>query len=132
MSDWDEKQVDAWHRLHERVTNLLARHGKEYSNGGGDYLVVDDNYGWRRIIISFQNLKMFNPEIVNSLRGLLSELPEWEIVAAVDVPDKKKVWPIMGLTIRKHEVIDGLQRQYFPVEFQNLNYEDSRPGTGYE
>jgi len=132
MSDWDEKQVDAWHRLYERVTGVLARYGTEDSGGKGDYWVNEDNYGWRRITIGINNLKMLTPEIVNKLRGLLSELPDWEIVAAVDVPSYEKMWPAMGLTIRKHEIIDGLQRQYFPAEFQGLQYAGSRPGTGYD
>lgn len=132
MTDDEDKQADEWQLLYERVTGLLAQYGKENPIGKGDYLVVDDNYGWRRITIEVQKLKMFEPKIVNSLRGVLIDFPEWEIVAAVDVPDKKKVWPIMGLTIRKHEIIDGLQRQYFPAEFQNFEYAGSRPGTGYD
>jgi hypothetical protein len=36
---------------------------------------------------------------------------------------------MMGLTIRDHEIIDGLQRQYFPREFQSIRYRGSRPGT---
>jgi hypothetical protein len=38
-------------------------------------------------------------------------------------------WPEMGLIIRGPEIIDGLQRQYFPAEYRNLAYEGSRPGT---
>jgi hypothetical protein len=35
----------------------------------------------------------------------------------------------MGLTIRAHEIIDGLQREFFPKEFRIFSYEDARPGT---
>lgn len=132
MNDWDEQQVETWDRLYEQVTGLLARHGKEDSSGVADYWVNADNYGWRRISIGVNNLKMLSPDIVKSLRSLLSELPGWEITLAVDLLEKEKTWPLMGLTIRKHEIIDGLQRQYFPAEFQNLKYEGSRPGTGYD
>ena len=132
MSEWDKEQVDIWHGLYERVLKLLARYGIDDPIGAGDYWVVEDNYGWSRIIIGIHNLKMLSPEIVKSLRALLSNLPKWEIVTYVDVPEKEGVWPKMGLTIRKHEIIDGLQRQYFPVEYQNLTYDGSRPGTGYD
>lgn len=132
MNEWNEKQVSIWDSLYEQVTGLLAQYGKEDSVGKGDYWVNEDNYGWRRIIIEVQDLKMLTPEIVSSLRSFLTDLPDWEIVAAINPPDKKGIWPIMGLTIRKHEIIDGLQRQYFPAEFHNLKYEGSRPGTGYD
>jgi hypothetical protein len=132
MSDWDEQQVAAWNLLYEQVTGLLARYGKENSGGHADYWVNEDNYGWRRISIGANNLKMLRPDIVNSLRKLLSELPEWEITLAVDILEKEKSWPLMGVTIRKHEVVDGLQRQYLPKEFLDVQYADSRPGTGYD
>jgi hypothetical protein len=32
----------------------------------------------------------------------------------------------MGLTVRAHEIIDNLKRQYFPKEFQVIEYEGSR------
>lgn len=132
MNDWDEKQVESWHQLYERVLALLVQYGIDDPVGQGDYWVVEDNYGWNRIIIGVHNLKMLSPEIVNALRELLSDLPKWEIVTYVDIPGKEKIWPKMGLTIRKHEIIDGLQRQLFPTEYQNLRYADSRPGTGYD
>jgi hypothetical protein len=50
-------------------------------------------------------------------------------MVAVYVPGVGEDWPDMGLTIRAHEIVDGLQRSLFPKEFQNLRYEGSRPGT---
>lgn len=132
MSDWDKQQLATWNHLYEQVTGLLAQYGKEDSGGHADYWVNEDNYGWRRISIGANNLKMLSPNIVKLLRALLSELPEWEITLAVDIVEKEKVWPLMGLTIRKDEIIDGLQRHLFPAEFQKLTYPDSRPGTGYD
>jgi len=35
----------------------------------------------------------------------------------------------MGLYIRPHEIIDALQRQYLPAEFQTVEYEGARRGT---
>lgn len=132
MTDWDEKQVENWHLLFEGVSKILMQYGAEYHSGKGDYLLVEDNYGWQRITFSVQNLTMLKPDIIRRLRDLLSDFQEWEIVVAVDIPGREKTWPVMGLTIRKREVIDGLQRQYFPQEFQNWQYEDSKPGTGYD
>jgi len=132
MSDWDEKQSEMWHRLYQQVVDLLAHYGVDNPLGDGDYWVVEDNYGWRRVTIGIHNLKMLRPEIIDSLRELLSKSPQWEIVTYVDIPGKEKVWPKMGLTIRKHEIIDGLKRELFPAEFRHFIYPNSRAGTGYD
>ena len=131
MSEWDPVQVETFDRLYAQVTAVLAEHGEEYGANRGDYLLVD-NYGDQRVTFSVQHLKMMHPEIIARLRGFLADLPEWEIVASVDIPGTEKLWPLMGLTIRKHEIVDGLQRQYFPEEFRGYRYADSRPGTGYD
>jgi hypothetical protein len=33
----------------------------------------------------------------------------------------------MGITLEKGVIIDGLKRDYLPVEFRDLHYEGSRP-----
>ena len=35
----------------------------------------------------------------------------------------------MGIFIRADEIVDGLQRQYFPKEFQDLAFEGARRGS---
>jgi hypothetical protein len=60
---------------------------------------------------------------------LVGEFSKWEIMVAVSIPGPGELWPDMGLTVRSQEIIDGLQRGYFPVEFRDLAYEGSRPGT---
>lgn len=132
MTENDDKQGDEWQLLYDRVSRVLAAHGIENSIGEEDYFLVDDNYGWYRSQVEIHNLKMLRPEIVRELRSALSDLPAWEITVSVDIPGKERTWPPMGLTIRKHEIIDGLQRRLFPIEYQNLQYADSRPGTGYD
>jgi hypothetical protein len=73
---------------------------------------------------------MLDPKIVNALRLLLREFAGWEIVIAIYVrPPEGDSWPDMGLIIREHEIIDGLQRQYFPPEYRSIQYEGSRVGT---
>ena len=64
-----------------------------------------------------------------SAQQLIKTYPGWEIVVAVAVRDHYDDWSDMGLYIRPHEMIDGLQRQYCPPEFQNLRYEGARRGT---
>ncbi len=127
----DDAQSNIWDELLNDVRDHLSRFGKEDYRGRADYLLVDDNYGSNRITIEAQNLSMLNPTVIASLRKLLDNLPDWEIVVAVDVLGRE-AWPHMGLTIRKHEIIDGLQREFFPPEFRDFQYPDSRVGTGYD
>jgi hypothetical protein len=37
-----------------------------------------------------------------------------------------KHWPEMGLIVRAREIVDGLQKSFFPEEFRSLRYEGSR------
>ena len=125
------EQENAWSDLYGRIIAVLQEFGTEDHFGEADYLVVDDNYGWQRHTIEVHRLLMLSPAIAHALQSLLGEFPKWEIVIAVDVPGQEN-WPRMGLTIRKHELIDGLQRSYLPVEFQQIKYPGSRPGTGHD
>lgn len=130
-ADDDPQQDREWEALYRLVVQTMARYGVENAFGDGDYLIVDDNYGWRRQKIEVHTLKMLRKEIVQSLQALLKDYPSWAIVMAVDIPGKEH-WPLMGFTIRKHEIIDGLVRKYLPDEFKFLKIPGSRPGTGYD
>lgn len=128
----DKQRDQIWSDLYRKIVSLLHKFGKEEPTGDGDYWVVDDNYGWRRHTINIFTLKMLDPTIIALLRHLLKDLPDWEIVVALDVPGKEGEWPSMGVTIRRHEVIDGLRREYLPEPYRRLVIPESRPGTGHD
>lgn len=132
MTTEDETRDKNWDGLYRSIVGLLRQYGKEDAIGEGDFWVVDDNYGWRRHTVNIFNLEMLNPNIVVALRKLLDDLSDWEIVLALDVPGKEKTWPHMGLTIRKHEIIDGLRREFLPEPCRSMVIPKSRPGTGYD
>ena len=131
MNNDDELQEQEWEALYKLVVKTMAQFGVEEHFGKGDYLVVDDNYGWRRQKIEVHSLKMLRVDIVKALQALLKDFPDWAIVMAVDIPGKED-WPLMGFTIRPHEIIDGLLRKYLPEQFRFLKIPGSRPGTGYD
>ncbi len=130
MSEENEARERVWADLYHKVVGLLGQFGNESPFTGGDFFVVDDDYGWRRIIVYVFDLKMLNPQIVAAIRGLLANLPDWEVVYALDVPGKETIWPDMGLTIRKDEIIDGLRREFLPEPYKTIVIPGSRPGTG--
>lgn len=127
-----DEQEARWVFFYDETRRVLQQFGSEDYVGRGDYLVVDDNYGYRRTQVEVHRLAMLQPEVIHALRALLADAPDWEITVTVDIPGTENVWPRMGLTIRKSEIIDGLRREHFPPELQRVRYEGSRPGTGYD
>ena len=132
MATNEEIQDQIWSGLYRAIVDFLKLYGKEDACGEGDYWVVDDNYGWRRHTIDVFDLKMFDVDIVKGLRRLLQNIPNWEIVLVLDTPGVGETIPPMGVTIRRNEIIDGLQRQYLPARFQDLKIPGRRPGTGHD
>ena len=132
MQSADDEQGQAWEHFYKSVCNVLRRSGAEDHFGKADYWVVDDNYGWRETHVEVHNLKMLAPAVIAHLRSLLAKDSAWQISVAVHVPGTKPGWPVMGLTIRAHEIIDGLQRQYFPEPYRSFQYEGARPGSEYD
>lgn len=88
--------------------------------------MLDDNWGRFKHRVEVQTLDLLKPAVIKSLQKLLAGYPDWEIVVAVDIPEKKDVWPGMGLVIAENEIVDELEREYLPREFKDLMYEGSR------
>ncbi|MFL9825565.1 hypothetical protein [Rhodoplanes sp. SY1] len=127
-----DEQEKTWGKLHDRITSVLDEFGVADPMGAGDYLVGDDNYGFRCNTVEVHSLAMLRSAVIRALQVQLADADDWEIVVAVDIPGTEDRWPPMGLIIHRDEIIDDLQRSYFPTEFQDLAYEGSRAGTGYD
>jgi hypothetical protein len=127
--DLKAEQDREWHLLYDQIREVLQQVGVEWDSrqNKGDYLLVDDNMGWSQHKIEFQNLNLLRAAVIKSLQRLLATYPDWEIVIAIDIPGKENEWPSMGLVVRHEEIVDGLKREYFPNEFQNIQYDGSRP-----
>jgi hypothetical protein len=128
-SDSKSAQEREWQNLHDRIAATLQRFGQADPVRKGDYWLLDENWGWYRHQLEIQNLDLLQPPIIKSLQALLTDYPGWDITVRIDVPGKEKSWPGMGLIIYHDEIVDQLQRQYLPREFQDIEYEGSRPGT---
>lgn len=124
-----EQQVKIFERLVDQINALLEQYGDHDLLEPGDYSIYEDYWGFPQVKVSINDLKMLQPPIVEKLQQIVKAYPGWEIVVAIAVRDHYDDWPEMGLYIRPHEIIDGLQRQYFPKEFQDFKYSDARPGT---
>jgi hypothetical protein len=120
-----------WDALYAKMGGVLSEYGVEAATrADGDYWIVDRPYGFDQHKVYFSTLRMLAPEVIYSLQSLLSKFKNWEIFVTVFARSPEgDEWPEMGLTLREHEIIDSLQRQYFPPEYQSIQYERSRVGT---
>lgn len=120
-------QEKKWQILHDRITETLDPFGTKDPFGKGDYWLLDENWGWEQQQLEIQNLSLLHPSIVKALQALLAACPHWDISVSVAVPGIGDDWPGMGLLIYQDEIIDELQRGYFPPAFRNFFYEGARP-----
>ncbi len=81
-----------------------------------------------QVVVFVDDLKLLRPPVVDALQQLVKEYPGWQIDLMVTSRGHED-WPNMGISIRDNEIVDDLQRQYFPHEYQNLAYENSRRGN---
>jgi hypothetical protein len=124
-----DEQLKDWKYLYERIGVALSRFGSENAIAKGDYWIVDESNGYCHHKIYFNTLRMLELPVISGLQQLLDEFSDWEIVVAMYVPETGASWPEMGLIVRKHEIVDGLRREFFPPEYQSIEYQGSRPGT---
>jgi hypothetical protein len=125
-----QSRLKAFELLVAEIDKLLERFGRHDSlSRFGDYSIYGDYWGYPQVKVSVHELSLLQPRIVTMLQHLVSDFPGWEIIIAVAVRGHYDDWPDMGLHIRQHEIVDGLQRQYFPEEFQGIEYSGSRRGT---
>lgn len=119
------REAGVFDDLYPRVEKLLDEFGRpKYVPGApaGDFAVHGDYSGRAQVVVFVNNLQMLRPAVVTALQDLVKEYPGWQIVMTVAVRGQIGKWPNMGIYIRPHEIIDGLQRQYFPREYQDIEY----------
>ncbi|MBX3519053.1 MAG: hypothetical protein KF835_03440 [Xanthobacteraceae bacterium] len=117
-----------WVLLYPEIVKTLGKFGVEDELGNEDFWVFGDYWGYPQHKIFFNRLHMLLPEVITSLQDLLDN-DDWEFVVTISTRGEGENWPDMGLKIRRNQIIDGLQRQYFPPEYQSIQYEGSRVGT---
>lgn len=132
--EYDRRQTEQYavfERLYACVDELLERFGRPDFQPGrpeGDYSVHGDYSEYPQVVVFVENLKLLQPPVVDALQQLVREFPGWQIDLMVTLPGHEN-WPNMGISVRANEIVDDLQRQYFPKEYQDLAYEGARRGS---
>ena len=133
--EYDRRQNEQYaifERLSDCVDKLLKRFGRpDFVQGQphGDYSVHGDYSEYPQVVVFVHNLELLRQPVVSALQQLLKKFPGWQIDLMVGLWDHLKDWPNMGISIRADEIVDDLQRQYFPKEFQDLTYDGGRRGS---
>ncbi len=124
MSEESSEEVSRdWAVLYDRIRAELGRFGKIDAFGKADYWVVDDDWGWFVHQVELNDLKkMLRPEVLHALQDVLADYHDWLIAVRIDVPDKRDIWPGMGLFVRSDEIIDELRRDVLPPEFSEMTF----------
>ena len=123
----EERLNQEWDALYKRMKSILQKYGEDAFKGG-DYFLVDHNYGRYRHQVEMHQLHMLRPEIIQSLQALLVDYPDWEIEVSVSVPEHDiSIDPGEGLTLLDDGIVDALDRKLLPKEYQGLRYEGARP-----
>lgn len=126
------EQYDVFERLYSSVKSLLKRFGRPAFLRGqteGDFSVHGDYSEYPQVVVFVHNLELLRQPVVSALQQLLAEFPGWRIDMMVGLWDHLKDWPNMGISVRADEIVDDLQRQYFPREFQDLQFKGARRGN---
>src|SRR5262245_2670282 len=127
-NDLAEEQRREWLALYDQIRAVLQQFGEEDDYPGRkDFWLFNENLGLWQHKIEMGKLDMLRPVVIKSLQKLLIGCPNWEIAVSVTSREAEHAWAAMGLVISDAEMIDGLQLQYFPKEFQSIEYEGSRP-----
>jgi hypothetical protein len=90
--------------------------------------VHGDYTEYPQVVVFVDNLKLLRTPVVSALQDFIKDFPGWQIDLMVTLRGHED-WPNMGISIRANEIVDDLQRQYFPKEFQELTYQGSRRGS---
>jgi hypothetical protein len=117
--DLRTQQKKEWEALYPKIRFVLLQYAAEDEVLGQkkEFFLVDENLGYTHRIET-DELELIRPAVVKALQELLVGYPNWEIMIALG--------DYGGLIIRDDEIIDDLQREGLPAEYQTIKYEGSR------
>lgn len=126
-----QAQFEVFERLQQIVDDTLERFGRPAflaEQPRGDYSVHGDYTEYPQVVVFIHNLLLLRHPAVDALQQLLRDYPGWQIDLRVGLWDHLDDWPSMGISIHADEIVDELQRHYFPKEFQDIQYQGARRG----
>ncbi len=104
-----EAKSAEWKELYDRLLALLS--GKGRVGSGGDFYLVDDEYGETAHKVEVLNFDLLTPELVREMQGLLQGLKnEWAVLVQPCFKDPPLKWHRGGLTVYADRVEEDWDR----------------------
>lgn len=114
-----------------QVFACMARYGKSRKfKQYIDYEVFEDDWGLSQVLLRIMNFDVLSLRIVNKLRRILKNRPDWEIMVRFDPRVDPPDWRETGIRIHAYEVVDGLNRDGLPARYRTMFFIDARPAIG--
>lgn len=84
MPDAERSEHETWQALYVELLAVLERHGVHDPFGGGDFFLIDDDYGSTQHKIECTSESAFTPTVAEEIRHLLEPLErKWEVIVAL-------------------------------------------------
>jgi hypothetical protein len=119
--DADLEQDTEWRLLYAKLSGLLESAGEPDPYGDGDYWLVDDNRGSRQHKLCVFRIEAITSVLIDEIRKILKPFsPEWEVLVALDLKDKRYTGGPEGMLIKAAGVQELWDRRLLK---QQLGYE---------
>ena len=84
MRDSESPKDAEWQALYVSLLALLRRHGVHDPFGGGEFYLVDDDYGSAQHKIECMSESAFTPALAQEIQQMLEPLVRpWEVIVAL-------------------------------------------------
>jgi hypothetical protein len=119
----DQCQEREWQALYEALSVLLAKHGRQYANGDGDFWIVGENNGSSQHKVCVTRVSFLTRPLALAVQRLLRiHSLAWEVLFYLDKPELRPTQKDLGILVRKHDIQEhwnaARMQQAFGSEFR--------------
>jgi hypothetical protein len=116
------EQDTEWRLLYAKLSGLLESAGEPDPFGGGDYWLVDDNWGLRQHKLCVFRIEAVTSTLTDEIQKILKPFgPEWEVLVALELKDKRYTGGPEGMVITAQGVREhwdrGLLKEQLGYEY---------------
>jgi hypothetical protein len=117
------EQDTEWRLLYAKLSGLLESAGDPDPYGNGDYWLVDDDWGSKQHKICIFRIESVSSTLIEAIQKILQPFgPDWEVLIALEIQDKRYTGGPEGLTVTAQTVRQDWDRRLLR---EQLGYEYS-------
>src|SRR6185436_12815194 len=119
----EDMQSCEWDATYKALKLILAQFGREDPIGGGDYWIVDNNYGPPQHKVCVHKASFLTrPMVAEVQRALQDRELRWEVLFSFDDDDTRRHPDDLGLSVTAHTVTEhwnpDRMRHSYGADFQ--------------